>query len=265
MRRLETELKALKAQQIRDSPSETTPSQEPQLCDTSTSNEISQPTTQFPDIDVSNPILETPNGFLGARSSSQPIFIGEASCVAFGDTLLQCVDKDADQPSWPPPTYFQHDIFNRLLRANVTLPDRIQSRLLVEVAIRFIGFDYHLVLKKSFFDTLDRTCTGEISNNLAWTCKFYVLLALGEMYSNRKRRTPDQHVPGTDYFLQAVGLLEDLYENPSVEQVEVMILFVSGPYLGMPSSILFTEIISRLFMRTHLGVSSQHTLIAELP
>ncbi|KAJ5417519.1 uncharacterized protein N7487_001069 [Penicillium crustosum] len=35
----------------------------------------------------------------------------------------------------------------------------------------------------------------------------------------------DQHVPGTDYFLRAVGLLQDLYETPSVEQVEVMVLF----------------------------------------
>jgi hypothetical protein len=186
-----------------------------------------QPSTQFPDIDVSNPLLESPTGFVAARSSSQPIFIGEASSVAFGDTLLQCVDKDADLSSWASPTYFQHDIFHRLMRPEVVLPDRIQARLLVEVAIRFIGTDYHLILKKSFFDTLDRTCAGETPRNPAWMCKFFVLLALGEMYSNRKRRTADQHVPGTDYFLRAVGLLQDLYETPSVEQVEVMVLFVS--------------------------------------
>lgn len=113
------------------------------------------------------------------------------------------------------------------MRPEVVLPDRIQARLLVEVAIRFIGTDYHLILKKTFFDTLDRTCAGEIPRNPAWMCKFFVLLALGEMYSNRKRRMADQHVPGTDYFLRAVGLLQDLYETPSVEQVEVMVLFVS--------------------------------------
>lgn len=109
----------------------------------------------------------------------------------------------------------------------VVLPDRIQARLLAEVAIRFLGTDYHLVLKRTFFDMLDRTCTGGIPRNPAWMCKCFVLLALGEMYSNRKRRMADQHVPGTDYFLRAVGLLQDLYETPSVEQVEVMILFVS--------------------------------------
>ena len=182
--------------------------------------------TQFPDTDVFNPLLEKSSGFVAARSSSQPVFIGEASCVAFGDTLLRCVDREVDLSSCPAPTYFQHDIFHRLMRPEVAPPDRIQARLLAEVALRFIGTDYHLVLKRSFFETLDRMCAGELPPT-AWMCKFHVLLALGEMYSNRKRRTSDQHVPGTDYFLQAVGLLEDLYENPSVEQVEVMVLFVS--------------------------------------
>ncbi|CAI7587813.1 unnamed protein product [Penicillium glandicola] len=219
IKKLEGEVKALRAQK-----QQSRASSEPD--ETSCHNQDPvQPSAQSPDIDVSNPLLESPTGFVAARSSSQPIFIGEASCVAFGDTLLQCVDKDADLSSWASPTYFQHDIFHRLMRPEVVLPDRIQARLLVEVAIRFIGTDYHLILKKTFFDTLDRTCAGEIPRNPVWMCKFFVLLALGEMYSNRKRRTADQHVPGTDYFLRAVGLLQDLYETPSVEQVEVMILF----------------------------------------
>ncbi|KAJ5740675.1 hypothetical protein N7493_000547 [Penicillium malachiteum] len=227
--------------------------------DTNTnSNDQDQPATHFLDTDVSNPLLETPNGFLAARSSSQPVFIGEASCVAFGDTLLQCVDKDADQPSWPPPTYFQHDIFNRLVRPDVTLPDRIHSRLLVEIAIRFIGFDYHLVLKKSFFDTLDRMCAGEVAPSLAWMCKFHVLLALGEMYSNRKRRTSDQHIPGTDYFLGAVGLLQDLYENPSVEQVEVMILF--SFYANALGRVKSSYTYSGIALRIALGLGLHRTL-----
>ncbi|KAF4762976.1 hypothetical protein HAV15_001418 [Penicillium sp. str.  len=219
IKKLEGEVKALRAQKQR---SRASSELDEASCLTQDPVETS---TQSPDIDVSNPLLESPTGFVAARSSSQPIFIGEASCVAFGDTLLQCVDKDADLSSWASPTYFQHDILHRLMRPEVVLPDRIQARLLVEVAIRFIGTDYHLVLKKTFFDTLDRTCAGEIPRNPAWMCKFFVLLALGEMYSNRKRRMADQHVPGTDYFLRAVGLLQDLYETPSVEQVEVMILF----------------------------------------
>ncbi|CAI7653159.1 unnamed protein product [Penicillium viridicatum] len=219
VRDLEGEVKALRAQKQRSRASS-------ELHETNClTQDPVQPSTRSPDIDVSNPLLESPTGFVAARSSSQPIFIGEASCVAFGETLLQCVDKDADLSSWASPTYFQHDIIHRLMRPEVVLPDRIQARLLVEVAIRFIGTDYHLVLKKTFFDTLDRTCAGEIPMNPAWMCKFFVLLALGEMYSNRKRRMANQHVPGTDYFLRAVGLLQDLYETPSVEQVEVMVLF----------------------------------------
>lgn len=199
------------------SPSETTTSEVP----TVTNGQ------KFPDTDVSNPLLESPPGFVTAGSSSPPVYIGEASCVAFGDTLLQCVDKDTHLASWPPATFFQHETFNRLVRPDFVLPDRIQSRLLVEVAVRFIGTDYHLILKKTFYEKLDRVCAGEERGDLVWICKFFVLLALGEMYSNRQRRTTSQCVPGTDYFLQAMGLLQDLYETPSVEQVEVMILFVS--------------------------------------
>lgn len=130
---------------------------------------------------------------------------------------------------YSPSTYFQHEIFHRLVRPDVDLPDRIHARMLVEIAIRFIGTDFFLVLKKTFYTKLDLICGGEelrYPQDVAWVCKLYALLALGEMYSNRKRRMPTQSVPGTEYFLRAVGLLEDRYEDASLENVEVMILFV---------------------------------------
>lgn len=229
IKKLEGEVRDLRAQQQR--PSASSP---PETIYEAASipNEQVQLPTKFTDTDVSNLLLESPTGFVTAGSASPPVYIGEASCVAFGDTLLQCVDKDADLTAWPPPTYFQHDIFNRLARPDVVLPDRIQSRLLVEVAVRFIGTDYHLILKKTFYEKLDRICAGEEPRDFVWICKFFILLALGEMYSNRQRRTTSQHVPGTDYFLRATGLLQDLYETPSIEQVEVMVLFVSAvPFL----------------------------------
>jgi proline utilization trans-activator len=225
IKKLEGEVRDLRAQQLRlgaASPSETT-YEAP-----SVTNDQDQNPAQFTDADVSNPLLESPTGFVAAGSLSPPVYIGETSCVAFGDTLLQCVDKDTDLALWPPPTYFQHEIFNRLVRSDIILPDRIQSRLLVGVAVRFIGTDYHLLLKKTFYEKLDRICAGEEAQDLVWMCKCFILLALGEMYSNRQRRDSNQRVPGTDYFLQATGLLQDLYETPSVEQVEVLILFVSA-------------------------------------
>jgi hypothetical protein len=190
-------------------------------------NDQAQLTTNCPDMDVSNPLLESPAGFVAAGSASLSVYVGEGSSVAFGDTVLKYVDKDTDFAAVPPAAYFEHETFNRLLRAGVNLPDRIESRLLVEVAIRFIGTDFHLVMKKSFFETLDRVCTCKGPQDLLWACKYFALLALGEIYSSRKRRTVNQHVPGTDYFLRAVRLLQDRYEDPSLDQVEIMILFVS--------------------------------------
>ncbi|KAJ5714029.1 uncharacterized protein N7483_011210 [Penicillium malachiteum] len=78
------------------------------------------------------------------------------------------------------------------------------------------------------------------------------------MYSNRKRRTSDQHVPGTDYFLRAVGLLQDLYENPSVEQVEVMILF--SFYANALGRVKSSYTYSGIALRIALGLGLHRTL-----
>lgn len=235
IKKLEGEVRDLRAQQqqqqqLLSAPSETSIYEAPPSVIVAVANndQGQNSPAQFTDTDVSNPLLESPTGFVAAGPLSPPVYIGETSCVAFGDTLLQCVDKDTDLALWPRPTYFQHDLFNRLVRSDIVLPDRIQSRLLVEVAVRFIGTDYHLLLKKTFYGKLDRICADEEPRDLVWICKFFILLALGELYSNRSRRNTSQCVPGTDYFLQATGLLQDLYESPSVEQVEIMILFVSA-------------------------------------
>lgn len=54
------------------------------------------------------------------------------------------------------------------------------------------------------------------------------MLALGELYTHCKTNAADNRIPGTSYFIQAVNLLQDLYEVGSIEQVQILLLLVSS-------------------------------------
>lgn len=112
------------------------------------------------------------------------------------------------------------------------LPERIHATLLVRVALRFIGQDYHFFLHHDFLQQLEKAYKTKDTQgyDAVWACKFFVVLALGELYSTTTPaagHVPGHSVPGTSYFLTAVSLLQDLYEEPTTAQVETLLLFVS--------------------------------------
>lgn len=61
-----------------------------------------------------------------------------------------------------------------------------------------------------------------------WLCKLLALLALGELYTNRRKLNDAQIIPGTNYYLQALHMLHDTYEEATLLHVEVLILIVSA-------------------------------------
>jgi len=66
-----------------------------------------------------------------------------------------------------------------------------------------------------------------------WLCKFYALMALGEIYTHRRGVGDNNRVPGTNYFTKAVNLMQrdqDSYEEPSLIQVEVLTLLVNDVF-----------------------------------
>ncbi|KAM3423966.1 hypothetical protein BST61_g1359 [Cercospora zeina] len=101
-----------------------------------------------PDHDVPNLLLELRHG----RSPNNAFpFAGEASCTAFGDRLLHCIDRGQDFISHSAlPDHISSPMFNRLMNSNFQLPDRVQASLLIRRVDRFIGNNYSLFLKKSF-------------------------------------------------------------------------------------------------------------------
>ena len=128
--------------------------------------------------------------------------------------------------------YVRNPMFARqyTLPAGIKLPERIRATLLVRVALRFIGQDYHFFLHHDFLQQLEKAyeSSDEMQHDSVWLCKLFAVLALGEMYSSGSstiKGVRDGSVPGTGYFLTAVGLLQDLFEEPSIGQIETMLLF----------------------------------------
>jgi proline utilization trans-activator len=167
----------------------------------------------------------------------QQQFIGEPTCLAFSDRILQYLDPDAEIANLHPDCQYVHNAsFSRQMSsvASCKFPDRIRANLLVRVAVRFVGQDYHMFLQRDFFQHMEKMY-GSMhghgrDSDTVWVCKFFVVLALGELYSTTLTAAKEARVStvaGTGYFLTAIGLLQDLFEEPSIDQIETLLLFVS--------------------------------------
>lgn len=188
-----------------------------------------------PDRVIHNPLHE-PESLFQVDQSSQQHYIGESTCTGFGQRMLQCLHPStAISRMAPEYRYVQHPTFARQLGSLPVgrLPGRIRANLLVRVAMRFIGQDYHFFLESDFLVQLERTYSLKDPAEMdpVWACKFFAVLALGELYSTTTPNVPPSYsrehsVPGTDYFLTATSLLQDQFEEPSTSQVENMLLFV---------------------------------------
>jgi proline utilization trans-activator len=182
-----------------------------------------------------NPLFDgqPENQSVHARAFSAPDlgFIGEASCAAFSNRLLQCLDDSHTPPSTAGfSNYYRVGSGSEqhvLVDPGRDFPDRMHAKLLLNVARRFIGNYHPLFLEVSFMREIDAVYRGEVTPKALWLCKFYALMCLGEIYTNR-RGVEDNRIPGTDYYLRAVNTLPEAYEEPSLLQAEVLTLLVSS-------------------------------------
>lgn len=184
---------------------------------------------QSAESDISNPLS-------GSGRLLQQQSVGESTCAVFADRLLQTLQpEEILAPANPEQSYVRRAEFARGVSdpGAFQLPERIRANLLIRVALRFIGQDYHFFLHKEFFSQLEQAYASKTSQGTSdpsWTCKFFVVLALGELYCGTASiGDTSGTVPGTNHFVNAVLLLQDLYEEPSLTQVEIMLLFVSSP------------------------------------
>ncbi|KAM0715590.1 hypothetical protein Q7P37_009088 [Cladosporium fusiforme] len=175
-----------------------------------------------------NPLFDKQQERPVHERSSEPGFIGEASCAAFSNRLLSCLDS-----TYAPLTagLSNYQRLNTHGESQVDqgpdFPERMHVKLLLNVARRFIGNYHPLFLEVSFMREIDAVYRGDITPSTLWLCKFYALMALGEIYTHRRGVGDNNRVPGTNYYVRAVKLLQqnqDAYEEPSLMQVEVLTL-----------------------------------------
>lgn len=244
LKKLEADSERLKTYEKRSPPEQP---EEPASTFADVHSYVGSPLDEPSDPGVSNPLFDM-DSTAHTNAHSAESFLGEASCSAFGEKLLQCVDKNYNPPATSSLSYFKHRIFNRKLSNDYELPDRIQAKLLIQIASKFVGNDQHLYLRKTFMEELDAVYQEEAQPSTPWLCKLFGLLALGEFYSHRKRSVDNYSVPGTGHYLRAVSLLQDNYEDVTIIQVEILVLlscFANG--LGrIKAAYTYTGIAMRL-------------------
>ncbi|KAM0438522.1 hypothetical protein ACHAPT_001271 [Fusarium lateritium] len=160
--------------------------------------------------------------------SSEPGFIGEASCAAFSNRLMSCLDDTYTPSTAGLSNYYRLNTHGRIpAEEGSDFPERMHVKLLLNVARRFIGNYHPLFLEVTFMREIDAVYRRELIPSTLWLCKFYALMALGEIYTHRRGVGDNNRVPGTNYYVRAVNLFQenqDSYEEPSLMQVEVLTL-----------------------------------------
>ncbi|KAL5334403.1 fungal-specific transcription factor domain-containing protein [Aspergillus crustosus] len=160
--------------------------------------------------------------------SSEPGFIGEASCAAFSNRLLSCLDDTYTPSTAGLSNYHRLNTQTALpVQQSADFPERMHVKLLLNVARRFIGNYHPLFLEVTFMREVDAVYRRDFIPSSLWLCKFYALMALGEIYTHRRGVGDNNRVPGTNHYMRAVHLLQqdqDYCEEPSLMQVEVLTL-----------------------------------------
>ena len=188
-----------------------------------TTAEGSVPQESYPP--VQNPLLGERAWFYPYDPSAPPIYMGDAACTAFATRLRQFLTGD---PNTAHVARTQYTPESSLLEGATQWPGLAQARLLVRIAFNQLSRVYHLFLRKSTIEHLESLYrTPYLRDDPAVMCKFFSLFALGEVYSSRANSSPTGRVPGTKYYVRAMGLIPILPERPGVIHVESLLLLVS--------------------------------------
>lgn len=181
--------------------------------------------------------------------------MGEAACTAFATRLRQFLTGN---PETAHVARTQYTPESALVEAETQWPRLPQARLLVRVAFNQLSRVYHLVLRKATLDQLEDLYKfpGK-REDPAWTAKFFALFALGEVYSSRadSAATAGGRVPGTGYYVRAMGLISILPERPGVVHMESLLLLVClfGFNLEYNLTMQMQSLFSYFLNRRHSG------------
>ena len=160
--------------------------------------------------------------------SSRPVYVGGAACTAFATRLGYHIrgNTQSDLPCIAP--VLKHAGLQRSIQCEVNLPTRAYTQVLVQVVLRYIGQEYHLLRRRSYYEEVDRIYQNPHGAKQISLCKLFVVLALGELYLKKSCsiENGERAIPGTQFFLQAVSLFQEHYEEPDISYIETLLLLV---------------------------------------
>ncbi|KAI1028283.1 hypothetical protein LB503_002780 [Fusarium chuoi] len=170
-------------------------------------------------------ILEEIDWFAQTRTSDTPIWIGEISDAAFATRFRQFASS-SQTPSHIPRTQFASDDDLRLLvSTNPAWPTPPRARLLVQTALKFLRYSYHVVRRSEVLSVLDTFCSDP-SNAAFGTvakAKMCALFALGELRSS-KCLGSSKRLPGLAYFAIASDTVRLINERPQLDVIETTLI-----------------------------------------
>ncbi|GKZ20416.1 hypothetical protein AbraIFM66951_002728 [Aspergillus brasiliensis] len=173
---------------------------------------------------VHNPLIGDRAWFHPYDPSAPPIFVGEAACTAFATRFRRFLTGSNATAHITRTQYVRDENIAAANTGDIWWPSLHQARLLLKIALRQIGFIYHLVLRKSTLEKLEEIYqTGDFECKVN-QCKFFALFAFGEAYSMRNEPSSGSRVPGTKYFARALSLVQVLPERTSITHLETLLL-----------------------------------------
>ncbi|KAF2083934.1 hypothetical protein K490DRAFT_9525, partial [Saccharata proteae CBS 121410] len=220
LKKLEEENTSLK----RASPS-TSIGIDPKLEDGPTDTTPAENDVDVREADVANPLLEEPGRNRFEKKPPKPLYLGGAACSAFGTRLRYYVKGNDSMPQPRRMVCYKHRGLLRIANTEFQLPNKTYAKMLVQVVLRFIGPDFHILQRKSFMRRLEETYTAQTHEDPVFLCRLFVIFALGELYSKKTSMTGSRRiVPGTGFFLQAMSLFQDLHEEADVDYIETLLV-----------------------------------------
>ncbi|KIW50250.1 hypothetical protein PV05_11857 [Exophiala xenobiotica] len=174
---------------------------------------------------VSNPLIEDQAWFVPHTTPDVPVYIGESSSTAFATSLRQVLDHSCTRGVHVPRTHYVPDT-SLVLRpmSSTSWPSEARARLLVKVALAYVGRTHHIILASATFDRLhqiyqDLSCITDVDVG-----KFFGLFALGEAYSITSKPADGHEVRGLAYFITASKIAQNVPERATLACIENLML-----------------------------------------
>ncbi|KIW85542.1 hypothetical protein Z517_00934 [Fonsecaea pedrosoi CBS 271.37] len=182
------------------------------------------------DVVISNPLVEDRAWFVHDSTSSQAAYVGEASCTAFGTRLYQYLDRNTSPSPIPRARLVGDEVLSQNIFTEYALPPRAHAVFLIRVAIRLVGLDYHLMMRKQILEQLNQLYVGRltIEQDPLLACRLFTIFALGELYTNKAKESQKvqgaPNVPGLWFFVRAMSLFQEIREEATVSYIEALLL-----------------------------------------